>query len=248
MTLKILGTSSPAMSNRECHVWRIPLPGPEENFPHSSEYLSADEKRRADKFLLPAPRRQFVLTRSALRALLGGYLGISPWDIPFAFNRFGKPSLPPPFAEWHFNVSHSGQQGLIAITRAGAVGVDIEQYKALKDLAGLAKMIFCPDDMLLWQALPRMRQEPAFYQAWTGKEALAKALGHGLSTDIRELRVGFGGDNEARMVLTPGQAQPWHLTPVDGGAGYAGSLALANRDIDISYFAFKWSNLGPAPG
>lgn len=241
MTLKILETLPPAMHGRECHIWRIPLTAPEDTFPHSTKYLSDDEKRRADKFLLPPPRRQFVLVRSALRALLGAYLGIPPGKIPFVFNLFGKPCLPPPFAEWSFNVSHSGQQGLIAITRAGDVGVDIEQRKALQDLAGLANMIFSPEDMRVWEALPHAEQTTAFYRAWTRKEALAKALGYGLSADLRALHVSFCDSKEARVLdIDPalGPAHLWHLTPVDDEAGYDGALAVRGRDIEISCCVF----------
>jgi len=248
MTQKILGKPPIPLHGRECHVWRIPLLAQDDNCGHLQQYLSADEKSRADKFLLPAPRRQYVLTRCALRVLLGGYLGRSPADITLTFNSFGKPGLPPPFAEWHFNVSHSGQQGLIAITRAGTVGVDIEQPKALKDLLGLAKMIFCPDDLLTWQTLPENSREAAFYQAWTRKEALAKALGYGLSTDIKALRVGFGSHDAQALDTAPtlGFSHPYCLTPLAAEDGYAAALAVCAQDVEISYFAFKCSNHSPS--
>lgn len=228
---------------QECHLWHISLAPPDESHPIRTEYLSDEEKTRAAKFLLPAPRRQFVTTRNILRALLGAYLNTHPARIPFALNPFGKPSLPAPFAELRFNVSHSGQQALIAITRAGEVGVDIEQQRGGSDIFGLAKMIFCPEDLEIWLELPSLEQRPAFYNAWSRKEALSKALGFGLSVDPKELRVNFNAGDRARILEMDqalGLANQWQLIQIDRLRGYSAALAINAQDIEVKHLTFHW--------
>jgi len=228
---------------QECHLWHIPLVPPDENNPVRMEYLSDEEKTRAAKFLLPAPRHQFVTTRSVLRALLGTYLKTHPARIPFAFNTFGKPFLPAPLAELRFNVSHSGQQALIAITKAGEVGVDIEQQRGDNDILGLAKMIFCPEDLQVWLELPPLEQRPAFYDAWSRKEALSKALGFGLSVDLKVLRVNFNAGDRARILEMDqalGLANQWQLKQIDRLCGYSAALAINVQDIEVKHLTFHW--------
>jgi 4'-phosphopantetheinyl transferase len=207
-----------------------------------TECLSKEEKKRAEKFLRAEARRQFVITRHALRSLLGTYLNTIPETIPLQTNQFGKPVLPASFASLHFNVSHSGQRGLIAITRQGDVGVDIEQHRKIEDIQGMARMIFCPADLNAWRELPASEQAPAFYRAWTGKEAMAKASGYGLTIDLKELCVDFTDGAQAQeleMKAPPGTTHHWHLAQVNVASGYYAALAIRGRAPEATHFTFN---------
>ena len=92
----------------------------------------------------------------------------------------GKPALV------NFNVSHSGRHGLIAFNSKGRVGIDIEERRAREDLDGLIKTVFAPEEQ---SALSGLAGEPRlllFYELWTIKEALVKALGDGHYIDFSE--------------------------------------------------------------
>jgi 4'-phosphopantetheinyl transferase len=181
-----------------CDVWSVSLPQAPRDLAALESVLSPQERARADAFLLPLPRRQFIVARGALRTLLGRYLGISPSAVRFALNAHGKPLLDPACG-LRFNVSHAGDLALIAVAGGFDVGVDVEVHRRIDDLASLAASILCPADLERWCAASAVEGAAAFYRIWTCKEAVAKAIGCGLAMDFRSLRIS----------LAPGRAAAW---------------------------------------
>ncbi len=241
MTRKEVQHQLPKLQPGECHLWHISLEESEENLARQTQHLSSEERKRASDFLLPAPRLQFIVTRSALRLLLGSYLGIPPETLQFTLNPYGKPSLHSPLANFRFNVSHSGKLALIAISMEVDVGVDIEQHRTLDDGAGLAKMIWCQEDLDLWLGLSPDARLNAFYQAWTRKEAIAKALGYGLTLDFKNLRVSFAPKAQAELInIEPslGVAREWTLIDINAGDAYSAALATITPKIKLMQYRF----------
>ena len=81
--------------------------------------LSADERTRADEFRIEDARTRFVVTRGTLRILLGRYLNLPPNEVAFEFESYMKPRLARLKAaavDLRFNVSHSGELALVAVT------------------------------------------------------------------------------------------------------------------------------------
>jgi len=144
--------------------------------------LSADECARADRFRFDRDRCRFVITRGALRCLLAGSVGVSPAAIRFRYGLAGKPLIAGRAAGVgvHFNVTHSGNLALIAITRAGDIGIDLEPVRDLPDWEGVANLVFDARQVAQLHSFAEPRRMQAFFRAWTRKEAIAKARGTGL--------------------------------------------------------------------
>lgn len=175
-------------------------------------FLSPEELTRLARIRQPADQHRFLAGRGLLRELLGAHLHQPPASLVFHIGPSGKPfiSLPAGAVPLHFNVSHSGDFVLVALSETREVGVDIEQTKPLPDLPELAARILSPGDLHAWRSLPPSAQLTAFYSAWTRHEARLKALGHGFAE-------------------SPGSSSLTALTCIDLQlpAGYAGALALA---------------------
>lgn len=206
--------------------------------------LCQEEKERAKKFKLAHPRTQFIATRGALRLLLGHYL--PPLSSPLVFSQtaHGKPILPPPFENVHFNISHSGHSALIAITQTAAVGVDIEVHQPLKDLTGLLEMVGHPRELAAWQALPSEERTNGFYQLWTLKEALSKAVGLGLGLDFRKLEIGMQHGKQAGLIQIDGSLDKqaiWQIQALAPQPGYSAALATSPA-TQIRQFELKMGN------
>ncbi len=104
---------------------------------------SPDEIARAGRFHFEKDRKHFTQCRSALRALLAGYLAIPATEIRFEYLTSGKPELAAernPHA-LHFNASHSANMALIAVGSEQRLGVDIEKICGEVDIAALAEQI-----------------------------------------------------------------------------------------------------------
>src|SRR4051812_31052226 len=124
----------PSLAPGEIHVWRLELSGP---FPKEhEEVLAADELERAQRFVFARDRDRFMHGRHALREILAAYLDLPPRLLPLLYNPNGKPYLDVAF-ELGFNLSHSGDAGLLAVGRSAEIGVDIEEVVPRGDLEDL---------------------------------------------------------------------------------------------------------------
>ena len=144
--------------------------------------LSADEQRRVARLRRADDRRRSALGSALSRSLLGQWLGVPPTAVPITRTREGKPVLTPaaaPSGPW-FNVSHSGDVVLVAFSRFGRVGVDVEEPQPLDDLLSVASTAFVAAEVEQVRAAVGEEQLACFYRLWTRKEAIAKALGIGL--------------------------------------------------------------------
>jgi 4'-phosphopantetheinyl transferase len=63
-----------------------------------------------------------------MRTILAAYLNTTPRELAFSYARKGKPELAPDFsgARLRFNLAHSRDHALLAVTRGLSVGIDIE--------------------------------------------------------------------------------------------------------------------------
>ena len=166
------GPSGPAvpLTVDEIHVWRARLDAPAPEVVASLEaLLSADERERARKFYFERDRRRFVVCRGILRTLLGSYLGRAPQEIAFHYGPNGKPRLEDSI---FFNLAHSEDLALLAFTRAGEVGVDVERIREMSDWPSIAELSFSPEERERLRACPAFRRREEFFHAWTRQEAL----------------------------------------------------------------------------
>lgn len=166
--------------------------------------LADDERARAARFRRPADGIRYAATRMALRQAIGAYLGIEPARLRFSYDNVGRPAVIDAPAGFDFNVSHSGDFALIAWARARRVGVDIESKRERLDWRTLAKTVFGTHDHLLVEALPPHAQADAFFDVWTAKEALLKAIGVGIAGGLDR----FSVLNEARREPLLRHAEP----------------------------------------
>ena len=81
--------------------------------------LSSEERRQAEKFKFEKDRASYALAHAALRQILAGYLERDPSRLEFSKGAQGKPALvlTPDQAALTFNLSHSHEAALVAVTR-----------------------------------------------------------------------------------------------------------------------------------
>lgn len=132
--------------------------------------------------------RMFLIGRALLRGSLAGLLGCEPARVVLQTNAWDKPELPPETG-WHFNLSHSGGCAVLALSRLGPLGVDVESQERRNDLSRLAQRYFSArEQMWLAEAAPGENWRQRFFDIWTLKEAYIKAVGRGLAVTLE----GFG--------------------------------------------------------
>lgn len=217
------------------HLWQVALDQPAEAIT-----LSDDEQARAARFVFERDRRRYVAARSALRAILAPYLSIRPDALRFQYNEHGKPAVPNTAVQ--FNLSHSHELALVAVTREAEVGVDVEHLRPVDDLAALAARNFSARENARWATVAPAQQRHAFFNAWTRKEAYLKALGSGLAVPLDEFDVSLAPDEPAALLAVRGaedEAAHWTLHAFTPAPGYVGAVALRATGVRFQYWC--WS-------
>lgn len=223
------------------HVIRLKLDLPEITCDRLSQFLTDDERARAARFRVDGPRQQFLICRSTLRRLLSSVLNVPSAEVPIQCGNHGKPSVPAA-AVGHsnhgieFNVSHSGQLGLIAITTGHPVGVDVEQFDTRVQILKLAERFFSPFEAESLANLAPHKQLAGFYRGWTCKEAYIKAIGNGLSQSLASFRVEIDPEKPARLTHIddrPHEVNQWTTRELHVETGYAAAVMVARADCQI---------------
>lgn len=143
--------------------------------------LDSDERMRWVAFPRERERRRFLRSHAGLRRRLGLWLGAAPQSLHFEIAAGGKPWLPA-WPDVDFSLSHSAEWSALALVRSSTVrvGNDIEAVRQLDAPPALVRHALRRESTAL-AALPPACQAQGVLRAWTGKEAVLKALGTGLA-------------------------------------------------------------------
>ena len=213
----------------DVRIWLVDLDA--DDTTASRALLSPDETARAERFVFDHHRRRFVAGRAGLRRILADELDAAPAALSFTYNTSGKPELNQGAPLVRFNVSHSDRYALVAMTTAGAVGVDIEKTRPIADVLRLARTAFSSNELETLTALPANAQEAAFFAGWTRKEAYIKARGDGLRM-LGDFDVALTPEEPVRLKRVEGDAaEParWTLVSLTPVPGYAAALCVERR-------------------
>jgi 4'-phosphopantetheinyl transferase len=201
--------------------------------------LAAEELARADRFRFARDRAYYISRHAALRLVIARYLGAAPASLLFADEAHGRPVLAHSASGLHFNLSHSGDFALLAVSTS-AVGVDIEQTRTIPDLLQVARHHFAPLEVENLSRLARDQQLFGFYTIWTRKEAFVKAIGHGLSYPLDAFSTGRT-DQPPLLQVGDMPRKDWTMADLAPAAGYAGALAIGRPDMSTRCLTADWT-------
>ncbi|WND34691.1 4'-phosphopantetheinyl transferase superfamily protein [Streptomyces sp. BB1-1-1] len=213
----------------ELTLWLVRPPPPDSAAASrlAARELDAAEARRAELFVRPEDRVQYVSAHIALRRILSAATGYPPERLrlgrepgPSSARHTGRPVLRYPPAPVHFSLSHS--HGLILIgTAAVVVGVDVQRTPTIETVE-LCGPTLHPAEWRELTALPERLRPSAFARLWTRKEAYLKGLGTGLRRRPALDYLGDGTDADA-----PPGPPGWIVRDVLVGPRHAAAAALA---------------------
>jgi 4'-phosphopantetheinyl transferase len=209
----------------EIKLWQGDCAAEETNYPKYWRILDATEQHYADAFKNEQLRRRYIEIHARLRIVLGDALNTAPGQLRIHKAEHGKPYLAD-YPELAFNLSHTGNQMVVAIAINCDLGVDIEQCKPRTNLAALVDKCFAEEEKSYWQQLPEAQKTQAFYQFWTRKEAFVKATGRGIALGLKQCVINPKNLNEFLAIPKEyGKANEWFVQPIDFGETICGALA-----------------------
>ncbi len=224
----------------EIHVWATTLAASPAVLAQFAATLSPDETERANRFKFEKHRNRFIAGRGALRAILAPYFNVDASGLSFNYLENGKPALTEKFASAgiHFNLAHTGELALVAVTRVGPVGVDVESVRLIKNVDELVARFFSPRESESFQTVSAAQKPAAFFNLWTRKEAMLKATGEGITRSLSLVEVSFLPGEAARVVAISGDAQAgerWCLREVWPAKGFAGAVAVEGGTFNLQH-------------
>ena len=197
--------------------------------------LSDSEQTFAKTLRYPEVKRRYIRVRQGVRQVLGHFLQESAKTIRFAKTDYGKPYLLD-YPTVNFNISHTGDSLLIAISLVGAVGVDIEQERQLNTpLLELVRRCFAPEEIAYWQQLPDTLQLAEFYRLWTAKEAFVKAVGRGIGLGLSHCVIAPLATHLVAIPPEYGTTQDWRLINLALTAPLQGALVIATAQLPANF-------------
>ncbi len=202
--------------------------------------LAPSEREQAGKFAFPHLRERYIAAHATMRRLLGGYLHADPASLVFEISSRGKPFLAG--HPLHFNLSHTEDQGLLAVTRVGEVGVDIERLNRKLDRPGIAQRFFSKAEAAALASLPEAQQAEGFCNLWTRKEAWLKATGVGISEGLHKVEFNCQPGEPARLLRIDGDesaAAGWLVQSFRPPGECVGALVLRAATANVHYFQLQ---------
>lgn len=227
------------LSKNEVHIWTISLKDAvAKNLQRLRQILSDSENKRANRFHFNEHKAKFIVTHNALRHILSRYLLVSPEAINFDEDDYGKPFIKS--NEFAFNLTHSKDYALVACAQNGTLGIDVEYIQtSFED--GVAKRFFSEEENHQLQQSTAQMRLPLFYQIWSRKEAIIKAVGKGLHLPLKSFTVNSRSCYEQIQL----ENKFYYLCPLNLDPEYAGAFA-SDQPIHKIWFCYYFEQDGLA--
>jgi 4'-phosphopantetheinyl transferase len=218
----------------EAHVWQMKLTNPV--WDKFASVLNEAERDKTARFRTLDLQQRYSRCRSALRLILGRYVNQAASALNFDYGQYGKPELQD--HRLQFNVSHSGDHALIAVSHH-TLGVDLEHINRKNtDIDGMIEMVCHPTEKAALHKLPESEKALAFYRLWTQKEAYCKMSGLGLQQAMPAVQLTATADETICKVRVENCAanDTHYVHKLCAMEGYAASLCLPLERLRITFF------------
>lgn len=216
-------------------VWQVAVP--------TDPGVLADVLAESERAWLSSARHHArAATRAALRCLIGRHLCVEPSEVVLdracrhcGDVRHGKPAVLGSNAP-RFNVSHSGDLGLVGIAMNVEIGIDIECARDRIEGDGLRRRVLSEREIERVRQLDPERRW-AFLRLWAAKEAVAKADGRGLTLRFADLDLsGILESSDVRVRLG---ATTWIVRSLGLESPAVGFVAT-EADVGVSLRDWSW--------
>jgi len=212
-------------------IYRIGIAANLSHLNNLSTLLNAAETARGKRYFQLNDKNRFIISRGALRIILGKYLNQQAAAIefemglnkkPFVNNTNGVPVC--------YNVSHSGDWIVIAVA-ASEIGVDTELINHTFEFKDIIAEYFSPGEI---NYINGEQSCERFFKLWTRKEALTKATAKGLDDGLKFIP-GLDGDHSVRADMI-GSAKDWTVSSFELYKNYVASVAGSAHANELRFW------------
>ncbi len=174
------------LDNNQIHLWYVrPAEcNSQELLESYQRLLTKEETVRQQRYIFAEDRHDALVTRAFVRELVSFYVEEKPEKLSFQVGDNGKPELLNCSLPLKFNISHTKDLIICAVTLNDEIGCDVEQTNRDNDVLSIAERFFSKDETTALFSLVETEQIPRFFDYWTLKESYIKAWGLGLAIPL----------------------------------------------------------------
>jgi 4'-phosphopantetheinyl transferase len=177
------------LSKNEVHVWMTKpqaLLGNDELLSRYPTLLNPEEQVKQQRYKFAKDRHDALITRAFIRDLLSYYADVAPQDWQFDKGEKDKPEVINAPLPLRFNISHTKNLIVCAVTLNDDIGCDVENTSRSNDVLAIAERYFSTQETTELFTLPKEQQRDRFFDYWTLKESYIKAWGLGLAIPLAD--------------------------------------------------------------
>lgn len=231
-TLEIRTQADETENNDDIKLYQIELLKYQELVPNLISLLSETEFNRANGYHFEKDKNRFIICRALLKFFLAKHVGLEINKINLEVDSNKKPYLPN-HSSVFFNISHSGDYGLIAIAKY-PIGVDIECINKEFNYKEILQNVFNQNEI---DAIENSNdKQQTFYKFWTRKEAIVKAIGKGIDEGFSEISVMDGFHSIKSSIVS--NFENINVYSFDLNDNYVGALALTEVATNFDVIRF----------
>lgn len=193
-----------------------------------SLYLSKEELNRSQRYHFKKDKNQFIICRILLKFILSQHTRIPVHDIKIAIDDYKKPFLVNTNLVC-FNISHSNDYAIIAVTNIISLGVDIEYINEDFGFSEIVKDIYNSQEIN--NIVQSDNKANIFFKYWTRKESIVKATGLGISDYLIEIPATDGKHAVSKRILN--NLKHLRVFSFNLNKKYWVSLAITDKYINL---------------
>lgn len=233
------GTWAAALPPGQCHLWLVPV----RRRPGWLDLLDPQERRQAER-LAPSGAADVLTTSRAVQRLIGArYLGIPPAEVAIgrdcahcaSSGAHGRPRFH--LTDLDYSVAHTDSWVLMALTRTGLVGVDIEDQASAPEPGGFAQAVLTPVERERFDRVAPAAAARWLLTSWTRKEAAMKLVGLGLAASPRGVEV--SGPKVAASSVPRWPDTTVYLRSLPAPQGHVAALATTVAGLALRRFTLR---------
>jgi len=163
------------------------------------QLLTEQETEKQQRYIFEKDRHDALVTRAFIRDVLSQYMPKAPQDWRFTKGKQGKPEIIEPSLPLRFNISHTKELIVCAVTLVNDIGCDVEYIERKTDVAAIADRFFSTLEIKELFGLHEAKQRSRFFDYWTLKESYIKAWGQGLAIPLSDFSFNIGESNSGKQ-------------------------------------------------
>jgi 4'-phosphopantetheinyl transferase len=218
----------------EIHIWKYRYDEQDHILEKTFPTLSEEEQDRFQQYFFQDDAIRFICIHRFVRQVLAMYLNMAASAIVFSYTEKGKPYLDK--QELFFNYSYRKDVGLLAVSGHQEIGADVEKKREIRDVDVFADFCFSENEKRIISDAGDDNHHSLF-ALWTMKEALIKALGKGLSTELPKIDLSKFYQSEFNELLIDNN-EYYTIKNVDCGEDYMGAFATKGKVETYMEFTF----------